>query len=331
MERKRRLSIRRESWPVAGEFRISRGSVTSVDVVVAEIREGGVLGRGEARPYPRLGESLEQVMRRVEAARPDIEAGMQRGDLLDALPPGAARNAIDCALWDLEARLRGEPAWRLAGVGRPGPLTTAFTLSLSDPKAMGAAAEVQAKRPLLKLKLDGGEDLERVRAVRAAAPNARIIVDANEAWTVSRYLALTPELARLGVEIIEQPLPEGRDGPLAELPRPVKVCADESCHDRASLDRLVGLYDMVNIKLDKAGGLTEAFALRRAAEAAGFGIMVGMMVATSLAVAPAVLVAQGAACVDLDGPLLLAKDRPGGALYEGSTLRLTDGELWGGL
>ncbi len=328
---KRRLSVRLESWPVAGEFRISRGAVKEVEVVVAEISVGDVIGRGEARPYSRFGETSESVLRQMDLSRPEIEGGMKRSELAESLPPGAARNALDCALWDLESRLRGEPVWRFAGLARPGPLTTAYTLSLGTPEAMGHAAEKNSDKALLKLKLDGGEDLERVGAVRDAAPGARIIIDANEAWTADRYDQLVPGMAELGVELIEQPLREGHDEALADLPRPVKVCADESCHDRPSLEGLVGRYDVINIKLDKAGGLTEALALRRTAEGLGFGIMVGMMVATSLAVAPASLVAQGVPFVDLDGPLLLARDREGGARYEGSTLQGFAGELWGGV
>jgi len=324
------VTARAESWPVAGEFRISRGAVTSVEVVVVEIEQHGVTGRGECRPYSRSGETVDEVLAQIERVVPEIAASMDRAALQSALPPGAARNALDCALWDLRARLTGTPVWRLAGLAEPGPVTTAYTLSLAEPDVMGRAARDNAHRPLLKLKLDGGPDLERVEAVRAAAPRARIIVDANEGWTVERYLELCSPLGALGVELIEQPLPEGDDGALADLPRPVPVCADESCRDRATLSRLAGLYDAVNIKLDKAGGLTEALALRHEAETAGLRIMVGMMVATSLAVAPALLVAQGVAVADLDGPLLLARDRAGGVVYAESRALPGHGALWGG-
>ncbi len=325
----RGLTIRRESWPVAGEFRISRGAITAVEVVVVEIDQDGVIGWGEARPYSRFGESPATVTEQLRALAREIERGMSRSELAAVLPAGAARNALDCALWDLEAGLAGRPVAQLAGLGRPEPVVTAFTLSLASPEAMGEAAKRSARRPLLKLKLGGGPDLERVRAVRDGAPEARIIIDANEAWTVETYLDAAPALASLGVELIEQPLAEGDDAVLDRLPRPVPVCADESCRDRGSLARLRGRYDLINIKLDKAGGLTEALALREAARRAGLKVMVGSMVATSLAVAPAVLVAQGAPVVDLDGPLLLARDREPGLLYEGSTLGPPGRDLWG--
>lgn len=325
----RELEVWAESWPLAGEFRISRGAVTEVVVVVVRLVQVGIEGLGEARPYGRFGESVASVMAQIESARSAIEAGMGRVELLEVLPAGAARNALDCALWDLEARLAGRPVWQLAGLAEPGPVTTAFTLSLADPESMGEAARRNADRPLLKLKLGGGPDLERVRAVRAAAPEPRIMVDANEGWTVERYLELTPRLAELGVELIEQPLPEEHDEVLARLDRPVAICADESCRDRATLHRLVGRYDLINIKLDKTGGLTEALALREAALAAGFGVMVGSMVATSLSAAPAFLVAQGASVVDLDGPLLLVKDRQPGMRYQGSSMSLPRERSWG--
>jgi L-alanine-DL-glutamate epimerase-like enolase superfamily enzyme len=280
-------------------------------------------------PYRRYRETAEGVMAAMAAAARDVADGADRSRLQALLPPGAARNALDCALWDLEARREGLPAWELAGLAAPAPVTTCFTISLDAPAAMGARARANAGRPLLKIKLGAGrDDLARLQAVRAGAPQARLVVDANEGWGLDDYLRLAPRLAELGVEVIEQPLPEGRDEALAEVARPVPVCADESCHDRASLAALHGRYDLVNVKLDKAGGLTEALALRAAAVEAGFGIMVGMMVSTSLSVAPALLVAQGARVVDLDGPLLLARDRPGGMTYEGSTLSWTPG-FWG--
>ena len=325
----RRLVIRQESWPIAGRFTISRGSKTVAEVIVVEIQEDGAAGRGECVPYARYGESIEGVAAVIEGMRGAIENGLDRAGLQSRLPAGAARNALDCALWDLEAKRRRQPAWRLAGLERPGPVTTAYTLSLDTAENMGAAAKAQAARPLLKLKLAGPADLDRVRTVRQNAPGARLIVDANEGWSAGDYAALAPALAGLGVDLIEQPLPAGADEALQGLARTVPVAADESCHDRSSLARLAGRYDAVNIKLDKTGGLTEALALKREALAAGYRVMVGCMLGTSLAMAPALLLAQGADFVDLDGPLLLAKDRQPGLAYEGSRVASPAPELWG--
>ncbi len=323
------LVLRRESWPIRGAFTISRGSKSAAEVVVAELVEGEHLGRGECVPYARYGESVEGVMAALEGLAGDLESGLDREGLQAALPAGAARNALDCAFWDLEAKRAGKRVWVLLGLAPPEPLVTAYTLSLDTAAEMGRAAAANAGRPLLKLKLAGPDDLERVAAVRAGAPEARLIVDANEGWDAEQYAALAPALADLGVELIEQPLPAGGDAPLAGLARPVPVCADESCHDSASLAALAGRYDAVNIKLDKTGGLTEALKLKAAAEAAGFEIMVGCMLATSLAMAPALLVAQGAKVVDLDGPLLLEGDRPQGLRFEGSLVHPPAPELWG--
>jgi L-alanine-DL-glutamate epimerase-like enolase superfamily enzyme len=325
----RQLAVRAESWPIAGTFTISRGSKTAADVVVVEIREGAHVGRGECVPYPRYDETIAGAIAAIEALRPQVERGLDRAALQTALKAGAARNAIDCALWDLEAKRAGRSAWQLAGLTPPQPATTAYTLSLGSVESMAAAARTNAARPLLKLKLSGPGDLERVRAVHENAPRARLIVDANEAWTPEIYAALAPQLAPLGVELIEQPLPAGADGPLAGLQRPVPVCADESCHDTASLAHIAGKYDAVNIKLDKTGGLTEALRLAAAAKAAGLGIMVGCMVATSLAMAPALLLAADARWLDLDGPLLLARDREHGLVFEGSRVRPATPALWG--
>jgi L-Ala-D/L-Glu epimerase len=325
----RRLIIRRESFAIAGTFTISRGSKTAAELVLVEIEEGDKRGRGECVPYARYGESNEGVIAAIEGLRGRLEAGLGRDELQGLLPAGAARNAVDCALWDLAAKQAGRPVWQLAGLSQPRDLVTAYTLSLDSVENMAAAARAQAARPVLKLKLAGPGDLDRVRAVHANAPGARLIVDANEAWTAASYAELAPQLKPLGVELIEQPLPADADAPLAGLVRPVPVCADESCHDRASLARLAGRYDAINIKLDKTGGLTEALALKRAAEAAGYRVMVGCMVATSLAMAPAALVAQGAAFVDLDGPLLLAHDRTPGLAYSGSEIAPPEAALWG--
>ena len=326
----RRLSCRLETWPLRQRFTISRGSRTEARVLVVEIAEGTSRGRGEAVPYGRYGETPDSVEAQVRSVARAVERGADRRELAALLPPGAARNALDCALWDLEAKLRDRPVWQLAGLSAPEPLVTAYTLGIDRPERMAEAARAVRNRPLLKLKLAGdGADLERVRAVRMAAPEARLVVDANEAWTVATYEALAPRLGELGVALLEQPFPAAEDEDLAALPHPVPVCADESCHVTADLDRLRDRYDFVNIKLDKTGGLTEALALRRAARAAGFGIMVGCMVGTSLAMAPAFLLAQGADVVDLDGPLLLAGDREPGIAYEGSRMLPPPASLWG--
>jgi len=323
------IEIYREEWPIRGTFTISRGSRTKSEVFVVELSDGAYLGRGECVPYARYGESLESVQKQIEAQSEAIISGLSRDDLQDALPAGAARNAIDCAMWDIEAKRAGKPVWELAGLPAPKPLTSAFTLSLDTPESMKQAARENASRPLLKLKLAGPDDLSRVEAVRSGAPDAAIIVDANEGWTGEIYTDLAPKLAALGVEMIEQPLPAGEDAVLAEMVRPVPVCADEACHDRASLPGLVGRYDMINIKLDKTGGLTEALALKREAEAMNFKVMVGCMLSTSLSMAPALLAAQGVSVVDLDGPLLLAQDRDHGLLFDGSVVHPAEAALWG--
>jgi L-alanine-DL-glutamate epimerase-like enolase superfamily enzyme len=319
------LQVTRDRFRLAQVFTISRGSRTEAQVLTVSVTRDGVTGRGECVPYARYGETLDSVAAQIEG----LPAGISRADLQDALPAGAARNAVDCALWDWEAKRAGVRVWDLAGLAAPGPVVTAYTLSLDTPEAMRAAAAAHAHRPLLKIKLGTPEDMPRLEAVRAGAPKSRIIVDANEGWTAEVYADLAPHLVRLGVELVEQPLPAGDDGMLGEIARPLPVCADESCHDRASLPGLMGKYDMVNIKLDKTGGLTEALALKIEAEAAGFGVMVGCMVGSSLAMAPAMLVAQGVAIVDLDGPLLLAEDRETPLVFEGSVVQPPVAELWG--
>jgi L-alanine-DL-glutamate epimerase-like enolase superfamily enzyme len=325
----RRLTVCAESWPIAGSFTISRGSKTKADVVLVEIADGEIVGRGECVPYPRYGETIDGAIAAIEDLRPQIEDGLGREALQTAMRQGAARNAVDCALWDLDAKRTGRPAWQLAGLAQPRPATTAYTLSLGGIETMAAAARANADRPLLKLKLSGPGDLDRVRAVHENAPRARLIVDANEAWTPEIFAELAPQLVPLGVELIEQPLPASNDQALSALVRPVPVCADESCHDTASLSAIRGRYDAVNIKLDKTGGLTEALRLSAAAKAEGLAIMVGCMVATSLAMAPAQLIAQDARWVDLDGPLLLAKDREPGLVYQGNLVMPASPELWG--
>ena len=323
------LSVRIERWPLAGVFAISRGSKTEAVVVVAELSDGTHRGRGESVPYARYGETPDGIVAAIEAERPVLGRGLDRGALQRAMPAGAARNALDCAYWDVNAKRAGRRVHELAGLGVPGPLTTAYTISLGSAAAMAAAAEQAAWRPLLKVKLGGDDDGTRIGAVRRAAPRAQLIVDANEGWNLDNFKANLAACADAGVTLIEQPLPEGRDEALARIKHPVPVCADESVHDRASLDALTGKYDAVNIKLDKAGGLTEALALAAEAERRGFAVMVGCMVATSLAMAPAMLVAQRARWVDLDGPLLLASDRADGLRYEGSLVYPPDPVLWG--
>ena len=318
-----------ESWPIRGSFTISRGSKTAADVVVVELTQDGVTGRGECVPYARYGESVQGVITQIENIMPVLREGLDRGSLQSVLPAGAARNAVDCALWDLESKQHRQRIWQRLNKPEPDALLTAYTLSLDTPENMQAAAEANSDRPLLKLKLAGAGDLARVTAVRKGAPQARIIVDANEGWDETLYRELVPALQKLGVEMIEQPLPAGQDQILASLPRPIPICADESCHDSSTLHELIGRYDMINIKLDKTGGLTEALELRKQAEAAGMKIMVGCMLATSLAMAPAFVVAQGAQVVDLDGPLLLQKDRDAGFNFSDNQMHAPDAALWG--
>jgi L-alanine-DL-glutamate epimerase-like enolase superfamily enzyme len=323
------LTVHCESWPLARPFAIARGARTCAEPVVATIRDGDIAGRGECLPYPHYGESVSGVVDTIRALEAEIAGGMDRAALQLALPAGAARNALDCALWDLEAKRAGRRAWDLAGLGNPVPLTTAFTLGLDSAEAMAQAARRESHRPLLKMKLAGEGDLDRVAAVRRAAPGARLIVDANEGWTAEMLEPFCAALAELGVEAVEQPLPAGEDGMLAEVAHAIPVLADESCHDRASLPSILGKYDGINIKLDKTGGLTEALALKREARAAGLMIMVGCMVSTSLAMAPAMLLAQDAAIVDLDGAMLLADDRDDGLRYCGGKLFPPCVALWG--
>jgi L-alanine-DL-glutamate epimerase-like enolase superfamily enzyme len=324
------LSIRIERWPLAGAFAISRGSKTEAVVVVAELSDGAHRGRGESVPYARYGETPDGIVAALEALRPVVQRGLDRAALQRAITAGAARNALDCAYWDVNAKQMGRRVHELAGLRAPAPLTTAYTISLASVAEMAAAAERAAWRPLLKVKLGGGDDDgKRIAAVRRAAPQTQLIIDTNEGWNADNFARNLAACADAGVSLIEQPLPEGRDDALAGIKRPIPVCADESVHDRASLDALAGKYDAVNIKLDKAGGLTEALALAAEAEQRGFAIMVGCMVATSLAMAPAMLVAQRARLVDLDGPLLLASDRSDGLRYEGSVIYPPEPALWG--
>jgi L-alanine-DL-glutamate epimerase-like enolase superfamily enzyme len=323
------LTVRAERWPIAGRFTIARGAKTEAAVVVAELSDGRITGRGECVPYGRYGETVETVSALIETARTALAAGLDRCGLQLALPSGAARNALDCAFWDFEAKSSGRPAHEIAGEPPPRALTTAYTISLDTPDAMADAARKASSRALLKVKLGTADDAARIRAVRAAAPGAELIVDANEGWRADNLAANLAACADAGVTLIEQPLPADDDDALATLARPIPVCADESVHDRASLATLEGRYDAVNIKLDKTGGLSEALLMVHEAEQRGFAVMAGCMVATSLSMAPAMLLAQRARVVDLDGPLLLARDREHGLRYEGSLVYPPSPDLWG--
>jgi len=325
----RTLASRIEIFPCAGRFSLSRDSRTEAVVVVVEISQGSFRGRGECVPYARYGETIEGTLAAIEAVAPDIETGLGRDSLTLQMRAGAARNAIDCALWDLEAKIARKPAYVLAGLPQPLPVITAYTISFDSPDAMAAATRAASARPLLKIKLGGAGDVQRVRAARAAAPRARLIVDANEGWTARNLEANLAACAEAGVEMVEQPLPADRDHALEEITRSIPVCADESVHDRATVPALVGRYDAINVKLDKTGGLTEALAVVELARSKGLEIFVGCMVASSLAMAPAMLLTPNARWVDLDGPLLLAKDRPEGLRYDGSLLYPPPPELWG--
>ena len=323
------LTVRTERWPIAGSFTIARGAKTEAQVVIAEISDGAMIGQGECVPYARYRETAEGVTAALEAMRGALAGGAGRERLQGAMPAGAARNALDCAFWDFEAKVSGKPAYALAGLPAPQPLVTAYTISLGTPETMAQSAARAASRKLLKVKLGGEGDPARIRAVRKAAPHAELIVDANEAWRADNLAANLAACADAGVTLVEQPLPAGDDAALASIERPIPVCADESVHDRASLASLVGTYDAVNIKLDKTGGLTEALAMAFEAERLGFSLMVGCMVATSLSMAPAMLLAQRARVVDLDGPLLLARDREHGLRYEDSLVYPPTSVLWG--
>jgi L-Ala-D/L-Glu epimerase / N-acetyl-D-glutamate racemase len=323
------LTVRIERWPIRGAFTISRGAKFEAVTVVAEIAFDGHVGRGECVPYPRYAETPEGAQTALLAMQDAVGRGLDRNALQAAMPPCAARNALDCALLDLAAKQSGKRVWDLLGRPQPKAVTTAYTISLASAEAMAEATAAAADRPLLKIKLGGAGDVERIAAVRKAAPRSELIVDANEAWTQDSLETNLAACAEAGVTLVEQPLPAGRDEALARIRRPVKVCADESVHDRSSLEPLRKRYDAVNIKLDKTGGLTEALAMADAAEALGFDIMVGCMVATSLSMAPAMLLAAQARFVDLDGPLLLTRDRAHGLRYDGSLVHPPDTELWG--
>ena len=326
------LTAHVERFAVRGSFVIARGAKTHVDVAVAEISAGAHVGRGEATAIYYRGESAETVVAAIMAQADAVAAGARRADLIGLMPAGAARNAIDAALWDVEAKLSGQRVWQMLGLPTPRPLLTAYTISLGTPGSMAAAAGLARGRELLKIKLggDGGPeaDIERLAAVRRAAPDARLTVDANEAWGGTDIARTAAALALLGVELIEQPVPAGEDALLDGVRSPVPLAADESCHDRATLDQIIGRYSHINIKLDKAGGLTEAQALVHAARMRGLGVMTGCMLSTSLGIAPAFYVAMQGAYADLDGPLLI-EDRPGGLRFEHSDVWPPGADLWG--
>ncbi|MPZ59441.1 MAG: dipeptide epimerase [Rhizobiales bacterium] len=323
------LRVQIERWPIAGSFTISRGAKTEAAVLVAELSDGSHTGRGECVPYARYGETVRQVAATMERLRAALAEGLDRASLQHALPAGAARNALDCAFWDIEAKRAGRPVHVLAGLPPLRPLVTAYTISLGTPDHMAQAAEQAADHELLKVKLGGAGDPARIGAVRRAVPGATLIVDANEGWNAENLYENLAACADAGVMLVEQPLPAGDDAVLAAIPHPIPICADESVHDRTSLAQLRGKYDAINIKLDKSGGLTEALAVAAEAEALGFKLMVGCMVSTSLAIAPALLVAQRAEVVDLDGALLLARDRPHGLRYARSRVHPGEPALWG--
>jgi L-alanine-DL-glutamate epimerase-like enolase superfamily enzyme len=319
-----RITVQPETFQLAQVFTISRGSRSQAEVLTVRIEKDGLIGWGECVPYARYGESLASVTEQIEAL-----GDISHGELAEALPAGAARNALDCAFWDLKAKTSGVPVAQRIGLQKLQPQITAYTLSLDSPEAMERQAKLNAHRPLLKIKLGTPDDMPRLEAVRRGAPKARIIVDANEGWSAEVYSDLAPHLLRLGVELVEQPLPASEDDALLGLARPLPICADESCHDRSSLPHMHGKYDYANIKLDKTGGLTEALALRDAALEAGFGLMVGCMVGSSLAMAPAVLLAQAAQFTDLDGPLLLAEDRDHALKFDADGVHPPVAALWG--
>ncbi|PSH69731.1 dipeptide epimerase [Phyllobacterium brassicacearum] len=323
------LELTVERWPIAGTFTISRGSKTEAAVVVCTLSDNGHVGRGECVPYTRYGESLDSVCAEIESLRDDLINGVSREDLPRLIGTGAARNAIDCALWDFEAKRTGTSARQIAGLPSLRDLTTAVTISFGEVQAMAASAMAFADRPLIKVKVGGENDAERIQAVAQAARTSRIILDANEGWTDDNIVENVLAAAKAGVVLIEQPLPAGKDAILSRIPHPVPICADESAHGTDDLHTLLGRYDSINIKLDKTGGLTEALRMQKRARELGFGIMVGCMVGTSLAMAPAILVAQDADFVDLDGPLILKEDRRPGLIFQGSRISPPEPALWG--
>ena len=320
-----KIDVSQDSFPLKSAFRISRGSKTTADVVTVKLTRNGVQGWGECVPYPRYGETVESVTEQLQSVPPHITPA----DLIETLPAGAARNALDCAIWDVKAKETNRRVWQLANLPKPKPVQTAFTLSLDTVENMTRAATQNAHRPILKLKVGTPDDLDRLVAVRNAAPDAKLVIDANEGWTIHDYQLLIDHLVDMNIALIEQPFPAGQDACLSNLDRPIPICADESVHTSEDLPALVGKYDCLNIKLDKTGGLTTAIDLKAKAQAMGFDIMVGCMVGTSLAMAPALLLASDATLVDLDGPLLLTKDRDTPISYDARGMHPAPAELWG--
>ena len=325
----RELTVTVQSWPLARPFAISRGVKTAADVVVIEVAEAGARGWAECVPYPRYDETTESVVAEIEQVRRAIEGDAANAEIQSLMAAGAARNAVDCALWDLRAKEAHTSVAALCGLDTLRPEITAETIGIGTPDEMGARAAELKDAPLLKIKMDANDIEARLDAIKASAPSARLIVDPNEGWTADIVAAKGEYLQRIGVEMLEQPVPAGDDEGLRGIASPVALCADEALHTSADLDGLKGKYDMVNIKLDKTGGLTEALALKAKAESMGFGIMVGCMVGTSLAMAPATLVAQGAKIVDLDGPLLLKEDRKPGLDFTDGMIHPPKPDLWG--
>ena len=322
------IDAREETWPLDKPFRISRGARTETRVVVVTLTDGQHSGRGEGVPIKRYNQSPASVLAEIESIK--SAPNLHREQLQKLLPPGAARNAVDCALWDLEAKISGKRAWELADISIAPEVETTFTISLDSPEAMAAATQAATNLPILKLKLGGDHaDVTRVEAVREAAPKARLLIDANESWTPDHYLRVVPSLVEFGVELIEQPFPADANNVLETLDHPIPVCADESCHTTADLPGLKKRYEVVNIKLDKTGGLTEALLLADGARRAGFKLLIGCMVCTSLGIAPARLLAGAADWIDLDGALLLSRDREHGLAYGNGKIGLPSRQLWG--
>jgi L-alanine-DL-glutamate epimerase-like enolase superfamily enzyme len=321
------LKVNEQCWPLDKPFRIARGTRTEARVVVVTVTDGQHTGRGEAVPIARYNQSVASVLAQIESMK--SEKNLDQHRIQELLPAGAARNALDCALWDLEAKISGKRAWELANIPMVPKVETSFTISLDPPEKMAAAAKSNADAPILKLKLGDDVDLARVEGVREAAPAVRLLIDANESWSPAHYQKIVPALHELGVELIEQPFPSDADEVLETLDHPVPICADESCHTSADLSRLTNRYEMLNVKLDKTGGLTEALLLSKRARENGFKLLIGCMVCTSLGIAPARLLASTADYVDLDGPLLLARDRDHGIIYENSQIGLPSRQLWG--
>jgi L-Ala-D/L-Glu epimerase len=328
-EAPRELHVRSERWPLNRPFRISRGVKTEAEVIVVELREGKAVGRGESVPYSRYGESIDSVMNQIESLRTALRQGLTRQQLLKVLSAGAARNAVDCALWDLEAQIPGAGAVGASGGAAVEPLTTALTISLDTPEAMGAAARDVAGWPLVKVKVDAVNPVRQIRSVREACPTSELIVDPNESWNADMLRELEPVLIEARIALIEQPLPAGSEPELDDLCSAIPICADESCHTVEDLAGLAGRFQFINIKLDKTGGLTAALELLDRARQLEFGIMVGCMICTSLSIAPAMRVARHARFVDLDGPLWLSRDRAGGVAVERQRLRAPQAGFWG--